>query len=72
MRTTSINVNALKDNYSPLSITRNTNFNPDQVSSTAQTFTSTSPDFRPISRTTCSLTSVTIFDACHIKENIND
>ena len=41
-----------------LSFTRLTNFNPDQTSETAQTFTSTSPDASPISRTTFSVTSV--------------
>src|SRR5262249_28565926 len=41
-----------------LSFNRNTNFNPDQVSSTAQTFTSTSLALRPISRTMFSSKSV--------------
>src|SRR5438552_17799502 len=41
-----------------LSFSRYMNFNPDQTSSTAHTFTSTRPLLSPISRTTFSLTSV--------------
>src|ERR1700722_11882883 len=40
------------------SFTRRTNFNPEQTSVTAQTFTSTRPAANPISRTACSSTSV--------------
>src|ERR1700741_959064 len=40
------------------SLRRRTNFNPDQMSVTAQTFTSTSPAARPISRTMFSFRSV--------------
>src|SRR5690242_2960453 len=42
------------------SFKRYTNFSPDQVSSTAHTFTSTSPSPRPISRIEFSLRSVAI------------
>src|SRR5690348_13257250 len=45
-----------------LSPSRNINFNPDQVSSTAQTFTSTSPFFNPKSRIMFSSRSVAIPD----------
>jgi hypothetical protein len=41
-----------------LSFTRITNFNPDHVSSIAQTFTSTSPHSNPTRRTTSSVRSV--------------
>src|ERR1041384_7542381 len=40
------------------SFKRNTNFNPDQISSTAQTFTSTIPLAMPIARITSSVRSV--------------
>src|SRR5215813_3379403 len=40
------------------SLRRRTNFNPDQTSVTAQTFTSTSPAARPVSRTMFSVRSV--------------
>ena len=39
-------------------MTRRTNFNPDQTAVTAQTFTSTNPAARPMSRTMCSVRSV--------------
>jgi hypothetical protein len=41
-----------------LSFTRRTNFNPDQISVTAHTFTSTSPASSPTPRTTSSVRSV--------------
>ena len=46
-----------------LSFSRNTNLSPDHTSSTAQTFTSTSPFFNPISRAMFSFTSVLIPEA---------
>src|SRR5262245_37384390 len=45
-------------NYRDRSFRRYTNFNPDQVSSIAQTFTSTMPAARPILRTMSSVRSV--------------
>src|ERR1044071_2327872 len=44
------------------SLTRTTNFRPDHTSSTAQTFTSTSPSFNPKARITFSSRSVRILD----------